>query len=459
MKPSILIVDDETRLAEVLALALGDRDMDANAVGSVEEAEAFFQANSVDLVLTDLRMPEFSGRDLLHRIRQSRPDVPVVIMTAYTSVRDAVELVKEGAFDYISKPFEIEDLVLTIERALNLREAVQENRRLRGELEEKYRFDHLIGESPAFQQVLRSITEVCGSRATVLIHGQSGTGKELVARAIHYNSPRCAKPFIAVNCAAIPEALLESELFGHTKGAFTGAISAREGRFAAAHGGTLFLDEIGDMPLSAQAKVLRAIQEQAFEPIGSNKKMSVEVRILAATHKDLRRMVAEREFREDLYYRLNVFPMTLPALRERQEDIPLLARHFLRVTADDMGKKLVGFTPGAEAAMAEYDWPGNIRELQNCVERAVIVVRSATIDVQDLPWEVLHGHGMTATPSPQVPQDLDAEMERLERSFIIEALKGTGGVQVRAAERLGISERSFWHRVKKLGIRIDRSVQ
>lgn len=416
------------------------------------------RTNPVDLVLTDLRMPEAGGRDLLHQLRAGRPEIPVVIMTAYTSVRDAVDLVKEGAFDYISKPFEIDDVLATIERALKLRETLEENRRLRGEVEAKYRFDHLIGESRAFQDVLRQIGEVCGSRATVLLHGESGTGKEIVARAIHYNSPRRTKPFVPVNCAAIPESLLESELFGHAKGAFTGALSAREGRFSAADGGTLFLDEIGDMPLSIQAKVLRALQEQTFEPVGSNKTVKVDVRIVAATHRDIRRMVGERGFRDDLYYRLNVFPITLPPLRERPHDIEPLARHFLREFADEMGKKVVSFTPAAEAAMQSYAWPGNIRELQNCIERAVIVARGASIDVPDLPRYVLDGAAKAAAGS-QIPEDLDEELSRIERGFIVEALRETRGVQVRAAERLGITERSFWHRVKKLGIRIDRSVE
>jgi two-component system NtrC family response regulator len=408
-------------------------------------------------VLTDLRMPEAGGRELLQRLRATRPEIPVVIMTAYASVRDAVDLVKEGAFDYVSKPFEIEDVLATIERALKLREMQEENRRLRGEIEAKYRFDSLVGDSPAFQDVLRQITEVCGSRATVLLQGESGTGKEIVARAIHHNSPRRAKPFVPVNCAAIPETLLESELFGHAKGAFTGAVSAREGRFAAADGGTLFLDEIGDMPLSIQAKVLRALQDQTFEPVGSNRTVKVDVRIVAATHRDLRRMADERAFREDLYYRLNVFPITLPALRERPRDIALLARHFLRDFADGMGKKVVSLTPAAEAAMQAYAWPGNIRELQNCIERAVIVVRGQTVDVPDLPRYVLDSAGKG--PGSQLPEDLDEELARIERNLIVEALRETRGVQVRAAERLGITERSFWHRVKKLGIRIDRSVE
>lgn len=458
MRPTVLIVDDELRLAEVLAVALDGRDLDAQAVASVSEAEAFISANRVDLVLTDLRMPEANGRDLLHRLRATRPEVPVVIMTAYASVRDAVDLVKEGAFDYVSKPFDVDNVVATIARALKIRETLNENRRLRSEVEAKYRFDHLTGESPAFQAVLRQVGEVCASRATVLLEGESGTGKELVARAIHHNSPRTGRAFVAVNCAAIPESLIEAELFGHAKGAFTGAAAAREGRFVAADGGTLFLDEVGDMPLSVQAKVLRAIQEQSFEPVGSSKTFAVDVRIVAATHKNLRAMVEEKTFREDLFYRLNVFPITLPALRDRPEDILVLARQFLRTFADEMGKSIVALTPAAEAAIQAYSWPGNVRELQNCLERAVIVARGAAIEVTELPRYVLEPP-LRAAPEPSVPSDLDAELARLERNFILEALRATSGIQARAAERLGITERSLWHRVKKLAIRVERSVE
>ncbi len=457
MRPSILLVDDEVRLAEVTAAALQTRDFGTLLASSAEEALGLLRSERVDLIISDLRMPGLGGRELLEAVKRDRPELPVIIMTAYASVRSAVDLVKEGAFDYIAKPFEIDDLIVTVERALKLTSVIVENQRLRDEIGQKYSFDNLIGRSAAFQRVLQQITEVCASRATVLILGESGTGKELVARAIHFNSPRAARPFVAVNCAAIPEGLLESELFGHVKGAFTGAASAREGRFAAADGGTLFLDEIGDMPASIQAKVLRVLQEQTFEPVGSTKTEKVDVRIVAATHKDLREMVGAGTFREDLFYRLNVFPMVLPPLRERIEDIPLLAAHFLRIHAEDMAKKLTGFTPAAEAAMAAYFWPGNIRELQNCVERVVIVSRGLLIDVQDLPPYVFEGTSRE-TAAPHIPADLDAELAEIERGIILEALRKTGGVQVKAAALLGITERSLWHRIKKLGIKIETIV-
>ena len=456
MSHSILVVDDEARLADVLAAALEDLGYRTVAVDSARAALMELEQSRFDLVLTDLRLPVMDGRALLKEVRKRWPDVPVVVITAFAAVRDAVELVKEGAFDYIAKPFEMEDVAATIRRALRLADVVRENDRLRGELEGRYSFDTLIGNSAAFRRVIEQVTEVCETRATVMLNGESGTGKELVARAIHFNSPRRAKPFVAVNCAAIPEGLLESELFGHVKGAFTGALANRTGRFAAADGGTLFLDEIGDMPMGLQAKLLRVIQERSFEPVGASRSQSVDVRLVTATHKDMRQAIADGRFREDLYYRLNVFPIALPALRERREDVPLLAGHFIVELAEAMGKRVTGFTPAALSAMATYDWPGNIRELRNCIERAVIVARADVIDERDLPQDLFEP-GRREAPSG-LPRDLDAELERLERGFIVEALRRTDGVQVQAARLLGIAERSLWHRIKKLGIRVGRSV-
>ncbi len=455
MAPTILLVDDEARLGEVLAAALAERGFEAVAVGGVAAALEYCDGSPVDAVLTDLRMPGGSGRDLLHALQKSRPDLPVIIMTAYATVRGAVDLVKEGAFDYVAKPFEMDDVVATLERALKIRAVVGENARLRSELEGRYRFDNLIGESEPFRDMLRQVTDVAASRATVLLQGESGTGKELVARAIHYNSPRRDLPFVAVNCAAIPEQLIESELFGHIKGAFTGATGAREGRFTAANGGTLFLDEIADMPLAVQAKVLRAIQEQSFEPLGSSKSVKVDVRVVAATHKDLPKAITAGTFRADLYYRLAVFPIHLPSLRERAGDIPLLAQHFLRRVAHDMGKRITGLSPAAEAALLKYGWPGNIRELQNCMERAAIVARGDLIQPADI---LMFGaqEAPASDAARSLPEDLDGEMARIERDFVLAALKETGGVQTRAAERLGVTERSLWHRIKKFGIKIDK---
>lgn len=297
MSHAILVVDDEERLGDVLAAALEDLGYSATAVTSAKAALLALEQSRFDLVLTDLRMPVMDGRGLLREARSRWPDMPVIILTAFAAVRDAVELVKEGAFDYIAKPFEIEDVAATIRRALRLADVVRDNERLRNELEGRHSFDTLIGNSASFRRVIEQVTEVCETRATVMLNGESGTGKELVARAIHFNSPRRARPFIAVNCAAIPETLLESELFGHVKGAFTGAVSNRIGRFAAADGGTLFLDEIGDMPLAIQAKLLRVVQERSFEPVGANRSQTVDVRLVAATHKDIRQAVEQGSFR------------------------------------------------------------------------------------------------------------------------------------------------------------------
>lgn len=455
MSHAILVVDDEERLGDVLAAALEDLGYRATAVTSAKAALLALEQSRFDLVLTDLRMPVMDGRGLLREARSRWPDLPVIILTAFAAVRDAVELVKEGAFDYIAKPFEIEDVAATIRRALRLADVVRDNERLRTELEGRHSFDTLIGNSASFRSVIEQVTEVCETRATVMLNGESGTGKELVARAIHFNSPRRAKPFIAVNCAAIPETLLESELFGHVKGAFTGAVSNRIGRFAAAEGGTLFLDEIGDMPLAIQAKLLRVVQERSFEPVGANRSQAVDVRLVAATHKDIRQAVEQGHFREDLFYRLNVFPIRLPALRERSEDIPLLAAHFLAALSETVGKRIAGFSPAALAAMAGHAWPGNIRELHNCIERALIVAKNAVIDVQDLPRDLFEGQRRTGRDG--LPQDLDGELERIEREFILEALRRSDGVQVKAARMLGIAERSLWHRIKKLGIRLSRA--
>ena len=447
----VLVVDDEQRLADLVCLSLTDQGYAASAHIRAADALAVFDREHVDLVISDLRMPDMDGRQLMHEVKQRSPDTAVIIMTAYASVRDAVDLVKEGAYDFVPKPFDMDELLAAVERALQLTSTVRDNKRLRAELEGRYRFDQMIGTSARFRAVIAAVTEVCESRATVLLRGESGTGKELVARAIHFNSLRRAAPFVAVNCAAIPEGLLESELFGHVKGAFTGAVQSREGRFRAADGGTLFLDEIGDMPLPIQAKILRVLQERTFEPLGSTRSEQVDVRIVVATHRDLQQMVAEGSFREDLYYRLNVFPIVLPSLRERLEDLEMLAIHFLKHFTEEMGKRVLIFSADALQAMRAYHWPGNIRELQNCVERAVIVSRSQVIEVADLP-PYLFDQDRRTSGFADLPSDLDAALAAVERDWIVEALRRAEGVQVRAAHLLGIAERSLWHRIKKYNL-------
>ena len=447
MPHTILLVDDEVRLADVTAVALEDLGYRVRVVDNAAAALAILEDEPVDLLLTDLRMPGMSGHELMLAAHRLRPQLPVVVMTAYSSVKDAVQVIKEGAFDYVGKPFEIDDLDKTLRHALRLSDALASNERLRAELEGRYRFEQLVGASPSFRRVIESVAEVCESRANVLLTGESGTGKEMVARAIHYNSPRKDGPFVALNCAAIPEGLLESELFGHVKGAFTGALAGRDGRFAQADGGTLFLDEIGDMPLPVQVKILRVVQERAFEPVGSGQTRQVDVRLVAATNKDLQEAVRQGAFRDDLYYRLNVFPIHLPALRDRAEDIPALANHFLQTLGAGMGKKLDGFTAAALKAMTDYAWPGNIRELQNCIERGLILAKERLVDVQDLP-RYLFVSQPQGTDGPRFPLDLDEELARIERETIVAALNRCDGVQVSAAQILGISSVTLWRRLK-----------
>ncbi len=453
MAHTILLVDDEPKMRDVLCVALETAGYRTLAAEGGQSALALIEQEDIDLVLSDLRMPGMTGRELLAEIKRIRPTLPVVLMTAYSTVKDAVQAIKEGAFDYIDKPFEMEELEATIANALRLYDVLRDNQRLREVLEERYSFETLVGTSPAFRKVIEAVGEVCESKANVLLTGESGTGKEMVARAIHFNSPRKALPFVALNCAAIPEGLLESELFGHVKGAFTGAVTSRLGRFAQADNGTLFLDEIGDMPMAVQAKILRVVQERSFEPVGSLQSRTVDVRLIAATNKDLREAVRHGLFREDLYYRLNVFPIALPPLRERREDIALLAQHFMKQYGAGIGKRVIGFSPAALKAMSDYPWPGNIRELQNCIERAIIVARQPMVDTIDLPGYLFEEHAERLAEDA-IPPALDAELERMERRFILAALRRTGGVQVKAAELLGVGERSLWHRIKKLDIHI-----
>ena len=455
MQHTILLVDNETRLADVLTEALEQLGYRVLSAANGHDALKTLDSEPVDLLLTDLRMPGMSGRQLLKEAKQRQPSLPVVVMTAYSSVKDAVEVIKEGAFDYVGKPFEIDDLETVLKNALRLSDVLADNERLRGELVDRYQFKTLIGDSPAFRRVTQNIAEVCESRANVLVSGDSGTGKEMVARAIHYNSQRREQPFVAINCAAIPEPLLESELFGHVKGAFTGAVANRRGRFEQADRGTLFLDEIGDMPIGIQAKMLRVLQERAFEPVGGTRTRHVDVRIIAATNKDLQQEVARGRFLEDLFYRLNVFPIILPPLRERREDIPALAAFFLEGMKAEMGKRITGFSPQALKVMSEYTWPGNIRELQNCVERAVIVCKGEQIAELDLP-RYLSDSRPAPLAGPGFPMDLDDELARTERGLILAALKQADGIQVTAAALLGINERSLWHRIKKYGIQITK---
>jgi two-component system NtrC family response regulator len=465
MSHNVLVVDDEPKLCDLLASALGQNDIQVFTAGNGLHALTVLEREDIDLVISDWRMPGMDGPQLLAEIKQRFPQLPVIVMTAYSTVKNAVQSMRNGAYDYISKPFDIDELDITVHKALQFRDIVRDNQRLRAELDEHQQIDSLVGESPMFRRVLHAVESVRESSATILLTGESGTGKEMVARAIHKHGNRADKPFVAVNCAAIPEGLLESEMFGHKKGAFTGAVSDRIGRFQQADKGTLFLDEVGDMPLALQAKILRALQERVIEPVGDPRERKVDVRVIAATNKNLLEAVAKKEFREDLYYRLNVFPIPLPALRERTEDIPALARHFAHVLGATAGKRITGFSPEALLAMTNYPWPGNIRELQNCVERATIVAPGQVIEDSDLPAYLFDSRPQENSAasifaeSPSFPPDLDATLAELEKAYILAALQHTNGVQAAAAHLIGISERSLWYRLKKLEIHVDKIVR
>jgi len=462
MTHNVLVVDDEPKLCDLLASALSQSGIQVFTAGNGLHALKVLEAEDIDLVISDWRMPGMDGPQLLAEIKTRYPQLPVIVMTAYSTVKNAVQSMRNGAFDYIAKPFDIDELDITVNKALQYRDILKDNQRMRAELDEHQQIDSLIGDSPSFRRVLHAIDSVRESNATILLTGESGTGKEMVARAIHKHGNRADKPFVAVNCAAIPEGLLESEMFGHRKGAFTGAVADRVGRFMQADQGTLFLDEIGEMPLALQAKILRALQERVIEPVGDPRERKVDVRVIAATNKNLLDAVANKEFREDLYYRLNVFPIPLPALRERVEDIAPLARHFAHTLGATAGKRITGFSAEALQAMANYSWPGNIRELQNCVERATIVASAAVIEEDDLPAYLFASRSTDSgvlVAEGSVPADLEAALAQVEKSYILAALAQSNGVQAAAAQLIGISERSFWYRLKKLGIHVDKIVR
>ncbi|MBI2197352.1 MAG: sigma-54-dependent Fis family transcriptional regulator [Candidatus Rokubacteria bacterium] len=447
----ILVVDDEPAQRELVSGFLRKRGFGVDEAAGGLAALARFTQEPFDLVLTDQRMPDLSGLDLLQRLRAVTPEAAVIVMTAYGTIETAVGAIKAGATDYLSKPINLDELLHRIERVRERQRLLGENLELRAALEERHRVEGIIGDSGRMQEVLSLVRRVAPSDATVLIRGESGTGKELIARAIHHASPRAGGPLVAVNCAALPEGLLESELFGHEKGAFTGAAASRKGRFELADGGSIFLDEIGDLPLHLQVKLLRVLQERQFERVGGTRTIPVNVRVLAATHRNLEALVREGRFRDDLYYRINVVTLLLPPLRERREDLPPLIEHFLTRFAGKNGKTIRGLTREARDALLRYDYPGNVRELENLIERAVVLTRDEVIGKSDLPLS-LDEQG----PEGEAPAGLVAAVEGLERRMIRDALSRAGGVQTRAAELLGISERVLRYKLSKYGLAGDR---
>jgi len=421
------------------------------------EGMAVVAAEPVDLVLCDVRMPGISGLELVRQIHEVDADLPCIVMTGYDSVEHSVEALRAGAFWYLHKPFEgsLDVVRRLVEQAIETRRLRSENRLLQNQLRSRYRFDSVIGQSAALRDVLDLVDKVAESDSTVLITGESGTGKELIARAIHYNSRRAERVLVSLNCGAIPEELLESELFGHVKGAFTGAVAHREGRFAAADGGTIFLDEIGDMSPNLQVKLLRVLQERSFEPVGSSKSMRVDVRVIAATNQNLESAIRSGTFREDLFYRLNVIPIEVPPLRQRKEDLPLLVQHFLDRLNAEKARKVEGITEAALERLAAHDWPGNVRELENLVERMVVMRGEGMLDVSDLPAP-FRRDGSSADPAaPTIGAggiDFNAVIDRIETKLILEALEKTGGNKNQAARLIGLNRTTLIEKIKKKGL-------
>jgi two-component system response regulator AtoC len=461
MKRTVLVVDDESNMLAVMRMVLEDAGHDVLAAASGEEALPHLENPDLDVVLSDIRMPGMGGEAFLARCRSERPDVPVIVVTAHGTIKSAVRAVSSGASDYLTKPFEPEELEIAVHSAIKLRDILRENQRLKATVSQSYAGKQLLGESPATRHLMEEIERVAPYKTNVLIMGESGTGKELVARTIHLLGPRRDRSWVAINCSAIPHDLMESELFGYVKGAFTGATQARLGRIEQAQGGTLFLDEIGDLDPALQTKLLRVLQEREFSPLGSDQVRKVDVRIMAATNRDLKEMVRENRFREDLFYRLDVYSIVVPPLRERREDVPLLAQAFLRELAAETDKPVSGISDDALAVLRNYNWPGNIRELHNAIERSLLSCRGDTIEACDLPYAILRGtarpDNVDALLDGMGSADLDTWLESVERRAILQALEQSGGVQAQAARRLGISERSLWHRLKKLKIQVNRS--
>jgi two-component system response regulator AtoC len=449
MRPTILIVDDDRPQREGLQRALADR-YEVLTADEAGRAYSILESKPVDVLLTDLRMPGDDGMKLLRRARSlSNPPVSIM-MTAYGSIDNAVEAMKAGAYHYVTKPVNLDELELVIERALNSRRIEAENVNLHEQLDRRFGLENLVGESPAMLQVFDVVQQVAPTRATVLISGETGTGKELVAHAIHNLSPRKSGPFVAVHAAALTTTLLESELFGHEKGAFTGAVERRIGRFEAADGGTLFLDEVSEIDPAMQVKLLRVLEERAFERVGGTKTIQVDVRLVAATNKDLKKLVSEGKFRDDLFYRLSVVTVNLPPLRERRSDVPLLVQAFIRQCSAENGKPVREITAEAVNTLMAYDWPGNVRELRNTIEQMVVLSRGERLTLRDVPATVRGGADLTKISV--VRPGTTMTVEEAERQLIAQALKETDGNRTRAAQRIGMSRRTLHRKLKKYGL-------
>ena len=450
MKKRILVVEDEEKLRRVIELQLVSSGFDVDKAATAEEAVKV--VDRADLVLTDFKLPNMDGLELLALIRRQNAQVPVIVMTAFGSVEIAVESMKAGATDFLLKPFSLDHLMRIVNKALEVRDLRDENRMLKAELGRRYEFDNIIGRSEGMQEIFAAIERVAPSRATVLLAGESGVGKDLIARAIHFHSPRRDRPLVKINCTAIPENLMESELFGYEKGAFTGATTSKPGKFEQADTGTVFLDEIGDVPANIQVKLLRILQEREFERLGSNVTRHIDVRVVAATNQDLRAALEQGTFREDLYYRLNVVPLNIPPLRERKSDIPFLANHFVKKLAPDAGCRVESITDAAMEKLLGYHWPGNVRELENVIERGLVMCAGTQLDAADIRLESPRGTGAARPQNDShfVPEGMT--LEEYEQEIIREALRRADGNKSQAARMLGLTRNALRYRLTQMGL-------
>ncbi len=449
--PTILIVEDEPKMLRLLDLNLGEEGYATRATQEAEAALKLLRQEKIDLVLTDLKLPGMNGLEFLHAVKRANAHLPVIVMTAYGTVETAVEAIKAGASDYVLKPFSMEEIKLIIRKELDVHRLREENRSLREALGKRYEYKNIVARSAKMQEVLATVERVAPTNSTILLAGESGVGKDLIARAIHQHSRRASGPFVKINCTAIPENLLESELFGYEKGAFTGATTSKPGKFEIADKGTVFLDEIGDVPESIQAKLLRVLQEREFERLGGTKTLKVDVRLIAATNRDLRAALEQGTFREDLYYRLNVVPINIPPLREHPEDIPYLVNHFLERVAHESGKSITGITLAAQKILMGFHWPGNIRELENIIERAVALANAPVLDVADIRLDVSPPRAVPDAPSPPFPPE-GMTLEQFEDEIIKEALRRANGNKSQAARMLGLSRNALRYRLSKMGL-------
>ncbi|MBI9111171.1 sigma-54 dependent transcriptional regulator [Maridesulfovibrio ferrireducens] len=454
MATNILILDDEQNYLLILEAMLSDEGYNITALSDPETGLAFLDESEVDLVITDMKMPKLTGRDVLEHVKKNFSHIPVIIMTAFGSIESAVEAMKIGAFDYITKPFANEELMLSVTKAAQFAKTQRENRMLREQIKDRYSPNNIIGRSKPMLQVFEMIQKAAPGNSTVLITGESGTGKELVAQALHQSSPRCDNPFISVNCMALSAGVLESELFGHEKGSFTGAVALRRGRFEMADKGTLFLDEIGELSHDMQVKLLRVLQEKTIERVGGVESIKINIRIVAATNKNLKEAVENGTFREDLYYRLNVVSIELPPLRERREDIPFMIDHFLAKYSAENNKKFEGFSPAAMDYMSAYEWPGNVRQLQNVIERCVVLTSGTVINTDDLPAEIKDEEAQFKSAVDLLPTkiNLAQALDKIEATLVRRALVQSNFVKVDAAEMLGLSKSLLQYKLKKYSI-------